>query len=349
MKLTTLLLTKNDCYKSGRKHKVRGIMWHSTGANNPKLSRYVGPDDGVLGPNANNNHWNQPKPGGRSVCVHAFIGLDKNGEVRTYQTLPWDMVGWHSGSGSLGSSKNANNNGYIGFEICEDGLNDRNYFNKVYQEAIDLSVYLCKEYGLTEKDIICHSEGHKMGVASNHADVMHWFPKHGKSMDTVRADVKKALNAGSIPVVPKPPTASNTEYKVGDIVTFNGGPVYGSSNASTATTTKGVSRCKVTQVYNGKHPYHLISEDGKGVYGWVDAASIGVTAKATSYVVRVDITDLNIRKGPGTTYGTSGNTGKGAFTIVEEANGPGATKWGLLKSYEKNRNGWISLDFAKKI
>jgi hypothetical protein len=259
------------------------------------------------------------------------------------------MVGWHSGSGSLGSSKNANNNGYIGFEICEDGLNDRNYFNKVYQEAIDLSVYLCKEYGLTEKDIICHSEGHKMGVASNHADVMHWFPKHGKSMDTVRADVKKALNAGSIPVVPKPPTASNTEYKVGDIVTFNGGPVYGSSNASTATTTKGVSRCKVTQVYNGKHPYHLISEDGKGVYGWVDAASIGVTAKATSYVVRVDITDLNIRKGPGTTYGTSGNTGKGAFTIVEEANGPGATKWGLLKSYEKNRNGWISLDFAKKI
>lgn len=288
MKLTTLILTKNDCYKSGKKHKVRGIMWHSTGANNPKLSRYVGPDDGVLGPNKYNNHWNQPKPDGRSVCVHAFIGLDKNNVVRTYQTLPWDMVGWHSGSGSLGSSKNANNNGYIGFEICEDGLNDRSYFDKVYQEAIDLSVFLCKMYGLTEKDIICHSEGHKQGIASNHGDVMHWFPKHGKSMDTVRADVKKALNAGSTtpkPTVPvTPPTASKTDYKVGDIVTFNGGSVYGSSNAASAATTKGASRCKVTQVYNGKHPYHLISEDGKGVYGWVDASTIATTPPTTTAI-----------------------------------------------------------------
>lgn len=41
-----------------------------------------------------------------------------------------------------------------------------------------------------------------------------------------------------------------------------------------AATTKGASRCKVTQTNNGKHPYHLISEDGKGVYGWVDAANV---------------------------------------------------------------------------
>jgi uncharacterized protein YjdB len=59
---------------------------------------------------------------------------------------------------------------------------------------------LCKEYKLDEKDIICHCEGYKKGVASNHADVMHWFPKHGKSMDTLRADVKKKLNAKSTAV-----------------------------------------------------------------------------------------------------------------------------------------------------
>ena len=58
---------------------------------------------------------------------------------------------------------------------------------------MELCVYLCKQYGLTEKDIICHSEGHKLGVASNHGDVMHWFPRHGKSMETFRADVKSAL------------------------------------------------------------------------------------------------------------------------------------------------------------
>ena len=52
----------------------------------------------------------------------------------------------------------------------------------------------CKQYGLTEKDILCHSEGYRKGIASNHADVMHWFPKHGKSMDTFRADVQALLS-----------------------------------------------------------------------------------------------------------------------------------------------------------
>lgn len=65
----------------------------------------------------------------------------------------------------------------------------------MYREAVELCAYLCKEYDLTEQNIICHSEGYKQGVASNHGDVMHWFPKHGKSMDTFRADVKTLLNA----------------------------------------------------------------------------------------------------------------------------------------------------------
>ena len=50
-----------------------------------------------------------------------------------------------------------------------------------------------EENGLTEDNIICHSEGYRKGIASNHGDVMHWFPKHGKSMDTFRADVKAGL------------------------------------------------------------------------------------------------------------------------------------------------------------
>jgi len=68
------------------------------------------------------------------------------------------------------------------------------------------------------------------------------------------------------------------------------------------------------------------------------------------YPVRVSIRNLNIRKGPGTNYGTIGKyTGEGVFTIVDEVEGKGATKWGLLKSYADNRNGWISLDYAEKI
>ena len=207
MNLQKLILTENACYKAGRKITVKGIMVHSTGANNPWLKRYVGPDDGKLGKNQYNNHWNTYHPGGREVCVHGFIGKLADGSVATYQTLPWEHRGWHAGGSA--------NNTHIGFEICEDGLADATYFKRVYQEAIDLCVYLCKEYGLTEKNIICHSEGYKQGVASNHGDVMHWFPKHGKSMDTFRAEVAAKLKANTAPV--EKPTAPSTPAPTADI------------------------------------------------------------------------------------------------------------------------------------
>ena len=185
MNLHKLYLTENACYKAGRTITVKGIMVHSTGANNPNLRRYVGPNDGLLGENQYGNHWNTYHPGGREVCVHAFIGKLADGTIATYQTLPWNHRGWHAGGSA--------NNTHIGFEICEDGLTDSTYFQKVYREAVELCAYLCKEYGLTEQNIICHSEGYKQGIASNHGDVMHWFPKHGKSMDTFRAAVKSLL------------------------------------------------------------------------------------------------------------------------------------------------------------
>lgn len=189
MNLHKCILTQNDCYKAGVKIRPTGIMVHSTGANNPHLRRYVQPDDGLLGKNGGGTHWNQPRPGGLQVCVHAFIGKLADGSIATYQTLPWDIVGWHSGYGFYGS---ANRQGYIGFEICEDGLTDPVYFAKVYREAVELTAYLCRTYNLDpRKDgtVICHSEGYKRGIASNHADVMHWFPRHGKDMNTFRADV----------------------------------------------------------------------------------------------------------------------------------------------------------------
>lgn len=68
---------------------------------------------------------------------------------------------------------------------------------------------------------------------------------------------------------------------------------------------------------------------------------------AKSYTVRVTISNLNIRTGPGTNYAKTGKkTGKGVFTIVAEQSGKGATKgWGKLKS----GMGWISLDYCTKL
>lgn len=72
-----------------------------------------------------------------------------------------------------------------------------------------------------------------------------------------------------------------------------------------------------------------------------------LATKKKNYIVRVDIPDLNIRKGPGTNYSKIGKfTGKGVFTICEESDGKGSKKgWGKLKS----GLGWISLDYVTKI
>ena len=88
--------------------------------------------------------------------------------------------------------------------------------------------------------------------------------------------------------------------------------------------------------------YSVFDESGKVVY--TKAAAF------KPYLVRVSIPDLNIRRGPGTDHEKTGKyTGTGTFTIVEEADGKGASKWGLLKSYQSKRNGWVSLDYAKRV
>ena len=90
-----------------------------------------------------------------------------------------------------------------------------------------------------------------------------------------------------------------------------------------------------------KNPgYSVFDKNGVNIYT-LD------TAAFSPYLVRVSITDLNIRKGPGTNYAKTGKfTGKGVFTIVEKQTGKGSdTGWGCLKSGA----GWISLDYAEKI
>ncbi len=189
MNLKQCILTRNQCYTAGRTIAPKGVMVHSTGANNPNLRRYVQPDDGLLGLNPNGNHWNRA---GLNVCVHAFIGKLADGSVATYQTLPWNRRGWHAAAGRKGSA----NNTHIAFEICEDGLNDAAYFRAVYREAVELTAYLCKLYKLNPlKDgvVICHQEGYRRGIASNHGDVLHWFPKFGKTMDDFRVDVARTM------------------------------------------------------------------------------------------------------------------------------------------------------------
>lgn len=199
-------MRQSTWYKSGGTVPVRGVLIHSTGANNPYISRYVQPDDNapdrkqlleLLGFNKNGNDWNHiTRKGG----VHAWIGKLTSGKVASVQVGEWNKKAWGCGSGKKGSC----NNGWIQFEICEDGLNDRNYFAGIYQEAVELTAYLCTLYkldplgkvayqGVNIPVILCHQDSYRLGFGSNHGDVLHWFPKMGKTMDDFRADVARTM------------------------------------------------------------------------------------------------------------------------------------------------------------
>lgn len=196
------MMTNSTCYKQTRTMQIKGILWHSTGANNPNLKRYVQPSENdpnynklinKLGKNTSENDWNHIS---HQAGLNCWIGKLADGTVTTVQTMPWNYRPWGCGSGSKGSC----NNGWIQFEICEDNLNNADYFNKVYEEACQITAYLCKMYninplgtttlnGIKVPTILCHADSHKLGLGSNHGDVNHWFPKFGKSMETARKDV----------------------------------------------------------------------------------------------------------------------------------------------------------------
>lgn len=81
--------------------------------------------------------------------------------------------------------------------------------------------------------------------------------------------------------------------------------------------------------------YSVFDESGRVLYS---------NKEFEPYLVKVSLKDLNIRKGPGTNYARTQFIPVGVYTIVEEADGKGATKWGRLKSGA----GWISLDYVTK-
>lgn len=192
-----LYFTETDCYKTAPTRKVEGVQVHCTVSGNPYLKRYVQPDDGLLGKNKYNNSHNRPNI---SVCASAYIGKLADGTVAVYQTLPWDKRTWLSGNSSKG---NANKQGYIGFETC-CVLEDESYFkDAVMEKAILLVAYWCKEFGFKPYDegpcglrVMDHSELHRAGYASNHADITNWLKVYGMTMNDFRNKVEQVLEEG---------------------------------------------------------------------------------------------------------------------------------------------------------
>ena len=244
------------------------------------------------------------------------------------------------GNRSWCTSSNANDQRAVTIEVASDATHPYAVNSKAYDALLELVTDICKRNGIkklvwstSKNDRMNHLNGCNMTVHRDYANKScpgdYLYNRHGQ----IAAEVNKRLG-----------------IKVGDVVEFTGSKHYVSATATSASSCK-PGKAKVTAIAKGKaHPYHLIAVSGGGstVYGWTDAADIKTSSSstATSYLVKVTTDVLNIRKGPGTNYGTNGAIrDKGTYTIVAESDGPGASKWGKLKSGA----GWISLDYAKKV
>lgn len=335
MKLVESILTKNPCYKAGKKITVKGLMLHSVGCPQPSAAVFI-------------KNWNSESYD--RACVHGFI--DGN-DGTIYQTLPWNHRGWHGGGSS--------NNTHIGVEMCEpacikytggatftcsDTATAKAVAKRTYDAAVELFAYLCKEYNLdptADGVIISHAEGYKRGIASNHGDPEHLWKQlnAGYTMDGFRKAVKAAM--GTETAQPESGTVSYPEkltsgyYRVRKTWT---------DSKSQLGAYRVLANAKAKADENTG--YSVFDNEGNVVYAPSTAKTETKTETASfePYRVRIGIANLNIRKGPGTNYGKTGQfTGVGVFTIVAESDGEGATKWGKLKSGA----GWISLDYAKII
>lgn len=178
MEIIEAFAAKNKCYQAGAALVPRGLMLHSIGCPQPNAAALA-------------RYFDQYQPGGQSVCVHAFAQAD--GTV--YQTLPWEMRGWHCGGSANGT--------HIGVEMTEPGAGmayaeAAAQITGTYRTAVALFAQLCETYGLdplADGVIIGHAEGHRRGVASNHADpeYLWWQYGMGFTMDGFRAAVAEAM------------------------------------------------------------------------------------------------------------------------------------------------------------
>ena len=200
------MLSTSTCYQKTRRMEPWGVLWHSTGANNSTLKRYVQPADNdprreellqIIGKNKYGNDQNHRQG---TTGMNFWIGKLADGTVAAVQTMPCDYRPWGCGGGNNGSC----NDHWIQFEICEDGLKDEAYAQEAFREACELTAYLCALYGIDPNGILsfkgkqvpailCHKDAHSLGLGSNHADVLHWFPKYGLTMQTVRDRVTELL------------------------------------------------------------------------------------------------------------------------------------------------------------
>lgn len=263
-----------------------------------------------------------------STEASSNYGIDKNGRVGLYV---------EEKNRSWCSSSNANDQRAVTIECASDTTEPYAFKDVVYQTLIKLCIDICKRNG--KNKLIWFGDKNK---------TLNYEPKSGEMILTVHRWFANKSCPG------------NWLYsRMGDLaekVTAALG-----SSASTQETKTTLYRVRKTwadaksqkgaykvlanakKCADANPGYSVFNENGISVYPSKAAAS---ESSAVPFLVKVSISDLNIRKGPGTDYDRTKFIPVGIYTITEVKSGQGSSAgWGRLKSGA----GWVSLDYVKRI
>ncbi len=242
------------------------------------------------------------------------------------------------------SSSNANDQRAVTIECASDTTEPYAFKDVVYQKLITLCVDVCKRNGKSK--LLWLGDKEKTLSYKPKADEMvltvhRWFANKScpgswmyARMGDLAAKVTAQLGGG---------TSGDTETEYPEKLTEG---YYRVRKAwSDSKSQKGAYKIlsNAKKCADANPGYSVFDNNGVNIYTPNTSTQ---TAPDVPFTVKVSISDLNIRKGPGTDYAKTGKfTGKGVFTIVEVQSGQGSSAgWGRLKSGA----GWISLDYAVK-
>lgn len=263
------------------------------------------------------------------------------------------------------SSSNANDQRAVTIECASDMSEPYSMTNAVYEKLIQLCIDICKRNGKTK--LIWFADKNKSLNYSPKSNEMvltvhRWFANKSCPGDWLYSRLGDVANR----------VTAQLNGSSGGGTTGGGNTSGGSGNYKTGMYKVNVGDLNIRKGPGTNYDINGVITD-KGTYtiteiqngswgklksgaGWINvdkdycayrgaSSSGGNTAESSgSFQVQVSISDLYIRKGPGTNYGNNGFCPKGVYTIVETKSAGGYT-WGRLKSGA----GWIALEHTKRL
>ena len=254
------------------------------------------------------------------VRVHYYVD-----NICAWQNLPLTLSGWHAADGSGNGNRRT-----IAIEcIMSSAYNATD--KKSEDNCARLAAALLKQYGLGISHLYTHT--HWLNVRdgkSGTVDQLNTMQNKYKMCplyilphwSAFKAKVQKYLTDAS----DAKPTVKNI-YRI-------------RKSWADAKSQIGAFSSLENAKKSCKTGYSVFDANGVNIY------TSKTTVSAVPFKVKVAISNLNIRKGPGTNYARIKYIPVGVYTIIEVQSGTGSDKgWGRLKSGA----GWISLDFCTKV